>query len=111
MTPVFKPAITAHALERFRERIMPLSDQAIKDMLLTEEVCNALAIGAAKFVVGAVRIIAQQGAVVTVYPAEWPCDPEGISRALGRKLRSKCDRTGHRRQQAAHKAMIQRTRT
>ena len=87
-----------------------MSDQAIKDMLLTREVCNALALGAATFTVGAVRIIASEGVVVTVYPAEWKCDPESISRAKGRKMRKKCDRCGHRRKQAAEKAMLQRSR-
>lgn len=65
------PRITAHAIERYRERVADLTDEAICIALCSPTVLTAIEFGA-PFVRLATRqrIVIEDGAVVTVLPAD-----------------------------------------
>lgn len=111
MTPICEPYLTAHAVERFQERIMDLTAEEIWDLILgTEEIYHALACGAWGVTHGAVTLITREGAVVTIYPAEWKVDAEATRRAKARPFRERQERGGYRKIQAANKAVELRAR-
>jgi len=72
MTPTPDLHVSQHAIERFRERVADLSDQAIVDALSTPVIQLAAALGAechVRLPTGQ-RITVKDRTVVTVLPAE-----------------------------------------
>lgn len=67
MKPVF---VTDHAIERYRERVGPMPESAIRQILTSDVITAAAALGCKSVKIdGGVRAIIKDGGVVTVVPS------------------------------------------
>lgn len=62
--------ITSHALLRYIERVKGVDIEALRDEILSDEVCEALSAGATGVTVNGVKMVAERGVIVTVLADE-----------------------------------------
>lgn len=93
----FDASVSAHAIQRFRERIMDLPEHQVANLLMHDSIRGAIERGAGRVTYGIVTVIAKEGAIVTVYPADWDTTPEGILRSKGRLKYRVPSKAGRRR--------------
>ena len=67
MREIYKPSISAHACQRFRERVGEATNAQIDEFLLTPEMRNWLAWGVCRVInYKGLNIIVDEGVIVTV---------------------------------------------